>query len=254
VTSDGTGLPRRWGLGFSFPFRDGEWYPGEDQRSGDNEIFRRGRRVSSVTASESNRSREAPKVLVFILGPPAVGKMTVGRGLSGITGLPLFHNHLSIEAVLPVFPFGTEAFHRLVIRFREHMLTEVVQSDLPGLIFTYVWAFDDPGDLEYVKRLKSIFESRDGRVVFAELRAGLEIRLARNESRDRLAAKASKRDVAKSRQRLLDAEARYRMTSDGAFPFPDHLVVDTSESSPRAAARRIARYFQLSTVSPGKDP
>jgi hypothetical protein len=50
------------------------------------------------------------KTLLFIIGPPAVGKMTVGKGLSHRTGLPLFHNHLSIEAVLPVFDFGTEAF------------------------------------------------------------------------------------------------------------------------------------------------
>jgi len=38
------------------------------------------------------------KTLVFIVGPPAVGKMTVGRELSSLTGFPFFHNHLTIEA------------------------------------------------------------------------------------------------------------------------------------------------------------
>lgn len=41
--------------------------------------------------------------LVVIIGPQAVGKMTVGHELEKITGLKLFHNHSSIEVVLPYF-------------------------------------------------------------------------------------------------------------------------------------------------------
>ena len=37
------------------------------------------------------------KSLVLILGPHAVGKMTVGQELAKITELRLFHNHMSIE-------------------------------------------------------------------------------------------------------------------------------------------------------------
>ena len=39
----------------------------------------------------------ADKTLVIIFGPPAVGKMTVGSKLSKLTGLKLFHNHMTIE-------------------------------------------------------------------------------------------------------------------------------------------------------------
>ncbi len=38
--------------------------------------------------------------LVFIIGNAEVGKMTVGRELMKITGLRLFHNHMSIEPVI----------------------------------------------------------------------------------------------------------------------------------------------------------
>ena len=38
--------------------------------------------------------------LVIIIGPPAVGKMTIGQALEKITDLKLFHNHMSIELVL----------------------------------------------------------------------------------------------------------------------------------------------------------
>ncbi|GAA0433130.1 hypothetical protein Aca07nite_02490 [Actinoplanes capillaceus] len=39
--------------------------------------------------------------LLFIVGPPAVGKMTVGERIAARTGLRLFHNHLAIEPVPP---------------------------------------------------------------------------------------------------------------------------------------------------------
>ena len=37
--------------------------------------------------------------LVLIVGDGAVGKMTVGQELMKITGLRLFHNHMTIEPV-----------------------------------------------------------------------------------------------------------------------------------------------------------
>ena len=40
---------------------------------------------------------------VILFGPLAVGKMTVGQELEKITGLKLFHNHMTIELVLPFF-------------------------------------------------------------------------------------------------------------------------------------------------------
>ena len=88
--------------------------------------------------------------LVVIFGPPAVGKMTVGLELQRLTGLRLFHNHMTIDPVLPFFPFGSAAFSRLVREFRRRIFEEVAASDLPGLIFTYVWALDEPGDKEYL--------------------------------------------------------------------------------------------------------
>lgn len=189
------------------------------------------------------------KTLVIIVGPPAVGKMTVGAELSRLTGIPLFHNHLSIEAVLPVFPFGSEPFNRLVSEFRQRMFSEVVASQLPGLIFTYVWAFESLGDLQFIEGVKSLFETHGAHTVFVELWADLATRLARNETASRLAAKASKRDVTASRQRLLSNEARHRLGSDGEFPFANHLWLDNTGLSPPSAARRIARHFALPLVT-----
>lgn len=37
--------------------------------------------------------------LLFMIGNAVVGKMTVGQELAKITGLKLFHNHMTIEPV-----------------------------------------------------------------------------------------------------------------------------------------------------------
>ena len=78
--------------------------------------------------------------LVFIVGPPAVGKMAVGHELAQRTGFKLFHNHHTIDLAIRFFPFGSPPFQRLVAEFRRRILEEVAASELPGLI-SYVWAF-----------------------------------------------------------------------------------------------------------------
>jgi hypothetical protein len=185
------------------------------------------------------------KTLVFLVGPPAVGKMTVGLALQERTGLRLFHNHLSIEAVLPVFEFGSAPFNRLVDEFRVRVFEEAAQSSLPGLIFTYVWAFDEPADLRFVERMKAIFESRGGRTVFVELWSDLQTRVERNETEIRLSMKPSKRNIEQSRSRLLGLEGKYRLNSSGDFPLPDHLWIDNSQMQPDAVAELVADHFSL---------
>ena len=187
------------------------------------------------------------KTLVIIFGPPAVGKMTVGRELSRRTGLPLFHNHLSIEAVLPVFDFGTPEFNRLVEDFRRHVFEEVARSAKPGLIFTFVYGFGMESEERFVASLQELFGRHGGRVVFAELAAALEARLERNRHPDRLDAKHSKRDVAASEERLLGWETQHVLNSepDAPFPFEPHLRIDNTDLDPGEAAERILTVFGL---------
>jgi len=50
---------------------------------------------------------------IFIYGHIGVGKYTVGLELSKQTGLPLFHNHLTVDLVTSLFEFGTESFKEM---------------------------------------------------------------------------------------------------------------------------------------------
>jgi hypothetical protein len=177
--------------------------------------------------------------------------MTVGLELERRTGLPLFHNHMSADLVLRYFDFGTPAYSRLVGEFRTRIFEEVAASALPGLIFTYVWALDDPRDRASVDRLSAVFSSRGAQVCFVELEAAEAERLRRNETPLRLAAKAPKRDLERSRQHLLDADRQYQLNSHGDFFYPtQHCKIDNTALAPEVVAQRIMDRFEL--VSAGR--
>lgn len=190
--------------------------------------------------------------LVFIIGPPAVGKMTVGDELARRTGLRLFHNHQTIDLILPFFPFGSPPFARLVGEFRRRILEEVASSDLPGIIFTFVWAFDLASDDATVEEYSEIFRARGGRAVYVELEATQEERLRRNETEFRLAAKPFKRDLAASRQQLLELDDKYQLNSRGRLAGrPDYLHVENTQLSAAQVAERIIETFGLTRT--GRD-
>ena len=100
--------------------------------------------------------------------------MAVGREIEAATGLRLFHNHVAIEPVLPFFTFGTEPFVRLVDGFRNRMFEEVAQSDLPGMIFTFVWDLNSQSDTDFIERACSVFTQRGHNVAFVCTLGGAE--------------------------------------------------------------------------------
>ena len=51
--------------------------------------------------------------LIFIHGPAACGKLTVATELAKLSGMRLFHNHLTVDLVSALFEFGSESFVRL---------------------------------------------------------------------------------------------------------------------------------------------
>lgn len=188
--------------------------------------------------------------LVMPFGPPAVGKMTVGRELSRLTGYPLFHNHMSIEPVLGIFPFGSPSFVRLTRQLRRGVIEEAVTSGLAGLIFTFAWALDDPADRAYADHLTEPVRDSAGRVDFVELYADQAVRLAREGTPLRTEQKRSKRDVEVARQLLLDADANHQLNTDGDFCYPDrHLRVDNNHLEPGEAAQLIADHLGVGPSS-----
>ena len=177
--------------------------------------------------------------LVLIIGSGAVGKMTVGQELMKITDLRLFHNHMMIEPVIDVFG----GFNGRVIQgLRELIFEEFVKTDHEGMIFTVMWAFDMPSDLEYVMSIAERFDE----VYCVELVADQAVRLERNKTENRLKNKASKRNLEASDNRLKNEDANHRLVSNpGEIPFANYLRIDNTNIEAKDAALIIKDKFNL---------
>lgn len=179
--------------------------------------------------------------LLFMIGDAAVGKMTVGQELMKITGLRLFHNHMTIEPVLEVFGYRDRT---TVHRLRETFFEEFAKSDNYGMIFTFMWAFDQQEDWDYVEHVKDIFRPYGTEFYYVELIAPQEVRLARNATENRLANKASKRDIEVSNQRLIKDDEMYRCVSyEGEIPFDNYMRIENAAIEAADAAKMIKERF-----------
>ena len=185
--------------------------------------------------------------LVIILGPHAVGKMTVGQELAKITGLKLFHNHMTIELVRQFFSVhGSPEGARLNKLFRQEIFEAVAKSDLPGLIFTYMFNFDEPSEYEYINSLIELYQKHGAKTSVVELSANFDVRIERNKTENRLLNKPSKRDIEKSEALFRDLEVKYRLNSrDGEIPFENYLKIDNTGISPEKTAAIIKETFNL---------
>jgi len=169
--------------------------------------------------------------LVFLHGAPAVGKLTVARELGTLTGFRLFHNHLTVDLVSSLFPFGSEPFIRLREQIWLAALAEAARQHV-SLIFTF-----NPERTvreRFVQDAIESIESAGGKVIFVELtctEAELERRIE---------------DASRKKFGKLASVEQYRsLKAAGAFQFPklpDGIRLDTTSQSPDETARLIGEY------------
>jgi predicted kinase len=190
--------------------------------------------VTVDTHGTGTGSGETRATLVYIYGPPASGKLTIAGRLSELTGMPLFHNHLTTNALRAVFPFGSPPFMEANRKVRLAVF-DVAASAGISLIFTNNSAWSVPNARALFEQTadsyRKIMASHGGRTVFVRLTAptaALEDRLA-NESR-------------RAHDKLLDVVRLRELLSDfDSSPLhPDDLTVDTGQLGPAEAAQMIA--------------
>lgn len=104
--------------------------------------------------------------LIFIYGPVASGKLTIARLIAERTGLPLFHNHLIVDAVAAVFPFGSKEFVMLRERFWLDTISAAAGTG-QSLIFTF--APEPTVTEDFPARVSRLVEAAGGEVVYVAL-------------------------------------------------------------------------------------
>lgn len=173
--------------------------------------------------------------LIFLHGPVASGKLTIARELAAQTGLPLFHNHLVVDTLLSVFPFGSDAF----VRLREGVWNDVFDAALAegrSLIFTF--APERTVSPDFPAQLAARMAAGGGRVDFVAITCAPEVQRERMEHASRQAS-----------GKLSSAALFDQLAADGAFDYPElptaAVTVDSAMLLPQEAARRIAAALGL---------
>ena len=172
--------------------------------------------------------------LVYLYGPPAAGKLTIAERLAELTGWRLFHNHLTVNAITPVFEFASPAFNEVLHRLRLDVFATAARSDV-GLIFTNnsAWSGQDARTrfVTFADSAARIVAENGGTTRFVQITAPLAVLETR-------VADASRRAHGK----LVDVRRLRELlaTHDAAPLHPDDMIVDSSDLTPEEAADRIA--------------
>lgn len=184
--------------------------------------------------------------LVMIIGPQAVGKMTVGQELSKNIGYKLFHNHMTIEMVRLIFDYDKNVFKRMNDTIRCEVFKEFSKSNEKGIIFTC--CFDFGKQIEEEKALLNEWSKLFKNIYVIELEASLEERLKRNKTENRLKHKESKRNIEWSENELIDSITKYKYNSDsgeGEELFENYIKINNENKSAKEVAKIIKEKFEL---------
>jgi len=173
--------------------------------------------------------------LIFIHGPAAAGKLTIARELQKITGLSVFHNQLVVDALTPVFEFGSPQFVRLRERMWLAVFQEAARADR-SLIFTFVP--EKTVTESFAREAVNVVRAEGGRVLFVQLTCPSSVQEERVEA-------SSRKEFGKISSVKVLRELKESGAFDvGALPEPG-LTIDTGKVEAAAAAREICAFFGL---------
>lgn len=170
---------------------------------------------------------------IIIYGAPAVGKYTVAKELSKITGFTLLHNHLLNDLVTAACDFGSCRFGELVHSYRLDIMNEAAKAKRTGFIMTWVYSktYND-----YLKKVIKQAKKYNGEVIFVHL-------VCKKDELEKRVKKPSRKMFNKitSIKKLDEVMKKFDVISD--IPYKPNYVIDNTNLSPIKTAKIIKKII-----------
>ncbi len=178
------------------------------------------------------------KQLIVLYGPPGVGKLTVSKELSKITGLETFHVHQVADLISSLFDTGTKEFAESFESVWFSLLEKLLDVNKEGVITTLIYGvqtLEGKKDDVFFSKVIATAENKNAEVFFVKLECSDE------KLKERVASKGRE-----SYKKLTDykkvEEIRKKYKVDRKIPFTESIVIDTTNLTPSEAALEIKKH------------
>lgn len=171
--------------------------------------------------------------LILLYGPPAVGKFTVGKQLSKITGISLLHNHMMLNDIAQIFGYDNPIRRKLEFEFKMRIMEEVANEGR-DIITTGSITRDN---IDYYTSLIKLIKEENGTIFLIQLQADKVTLFDRVKHESR---KQKINSVAKLKEFFKKYPENLEKFGEGK-----QLVIDAGKSSPEESAQQIAKSIQV---------
>lgn len=166
--------------------------------------------------------------LLFLYGPPACGKLTVGKEVARQSGYALFHHHLIVDALLAVFRFASPEF----VALRDKYWIETVEAAArSGRSLVFTFCPEPTVAVDFPARLEAAVARCGGTVSFIRLTVS-------REEQERRLVDPGRTGTKLRRVAVLRAWQEEFASALAAMPDPI-MSIDTTVTSAQVAASRI---------------
>ncbi len=174
--------------------------------------------------------------LIFIYGPPAVGKLTVTRELVKITRFSNFHNHYAYDFVNALIDHTNPNFSKYVEKIMLDGIEIAAKERVRGIVFTF--CYEHKQDDIFIKKVIEIVKKNNGLVDFVQLTCQNQELFKRVKEKSRKSYKKVK--TVKALKNILK-----KWTLDQEIPFVRSLKIDNSRIEPKKVALMIKQKYNL---------